>query len=595
MSENFDINIKTSSDLADAKAAEEQMRGLKDSTKGASDAAKQHSEAQAGLNRTLNESAQAGQGLGAVSEGVRNLASGNVLGGVHRLTAGLKALWATMVANPVGAVIAGVVALATALFQMKSRQEEAQKAAEEAARANAEYARQLAETAATVTQKMDEVAEATRAALGAANAPGAADGFDAVAKLLAQAADDATRMRLQMEAAADLDLAATMADIELRESREELSKPDAELARQQARVAAAEARAAAQRRELEERVRIADEKRAAAERELGRRMSATQAAEEENKKVEGDLDKVFGRNRRPEELRGELEVAQARLAAEQKTMKRWQRVSAQSPATAAAVAKKDVEIQALSEQVTALTRAIELIEQGALQKSQNRLTKAAEAQGAAAGGLDTAKAEQAKALKDASFGLSVLDRKANISQVDDQAKRQQIENQRKEEAARAEEQDAAAKEKDAAEKARLKREADQELERFSREAHKRWKEEEEAAQAEVDRRTRDFSATAPVLPGDVTMRDRPGLGSSKQVKEAQAKLNEGAQAINTFKEQALADGVVSQEEVQALYALLDEFIALARQFGTSQRQSISQAERLRVELTELREAQRNMP
>jgi hypothetical protein len=40
---------------------------------------------------------------------------------------------------------------------------------------------------------------------------------------------------------------------------------------------------------------------------------------------------------------------------------------------------------------------------------------------------------------------------------------------------------------------------------------------------------------------------------------------------------------------------MDEFVQLARGLGQSQKQGLSQVERLRVELNELKEAQRNLP
>jgi hypothetical protein len=171
----------------------------------------------------------------------------------------------------------------------------------------------------------------------------------------------------------------------------------------------------------------------------------------------------------------------------------------------------------------------------------------------------------------------MLDRRAGVSQVEDAAKRAQIENQRKEQEAAA-----SAKAQAAAEKAQA--EAERAAERERKDAEKA-----------IAEQTRNVAGLAPVLPGTVSPGDIPGLGSSQAVRGKQGQVNEAASALNQFRERAASDNRITPEEIEGMFALMDEFVQLARSLGQSQKQGLSQIERLRTELTELKEAQRNMP
>ncbi len=449
MSSILQILFKTKKEGNAAEDVQKQIATIKDSANKATDALDKQAQAQKRsteeVRKSVDASRDAADGAENLATGLGMLGSGRIVGGIRFLTTGIKALWTSIIANPIGLLVTAISAAIAAFIKWRQHTDAQRIAQEQADAANAEYARNIATQSAALQKEYDAVAEATRRALTAASDFATSPGFDAITRKLAQAADDASRMRQQMEAAADLDLAAALADIDLRQARGELTAPDAELARQDARVQAADARAAAQRREIEERMRIADEKVQAAQAALGKALSDRQSAEEKNNRVQNALNKVGANQKTPDALQAELDAANQRMGKLQNADPRY---------AAPLIAELDKTIRDL-------TLALGLINRGTVASSQADLTRTTAAQGEAAQNLIAARQAREQELKSASFGLSTLDRRAGISKVEDQARRQQIENQRQEQA-RAEEAKRLKEERDAAAEAARKAKEDAE-------------------------------------------------------------------------------------------------------------------------------------
>lgn len=560
----LDIIFRVRRDGQGGQQVRKELDEIADSAQKADTAAQGQNRAQQDLNKTFGDSARASSAIYHVNMGLSQMASGNILGGIRHLTASLKGLWATMVANPIGAVIAAVGALVMAFSAWRGRVKE-QKAAEKELRDElAESAKALADYRAAVDREANSMAASFTGAATTADALTGTGRWAAIAADLKRAADDAERLRIQTEALADLDLAEAMANIDLALASGELSPADADRARAQARVDHGSARRDAARGELDMRDSLAEERQFAARQNAERsREEALQAGIELTRFRSRFHDAGFTQDPELEE-RDLLRQIDSQVALS------WR--SGQDP-------MQDEEYIALNRRLAVLQ---ELMREGEREEDlSTRRIEAARAAAEAEAELAAAREAIAATFRETTFARSVLDRQEAISGTSVAATRQQIENREAEEAARYAE--------------AAQREADRKAAEARREADRA------AAQAESDRRDAEREAAGriisqpPLLPGRREMGDVGGLDSSQAVRRDNQALSQAAEAYNTFRQAAASDGVITPEEASALYALLREFVDLSQTMGKSQQGALRQVETMQRDIENLKAQFANRP